>query len=68
MADFVALLAGEGLVTFLAEDGWLCERWFRDDAGNDVWSDNLIVGDEDRTYVDDHVPLLPTGSGVCFRA
>ena len=30
-----------------------------DDGGNQVWSVNIVVGDEDQTYIDNSVPIFP---------
>ncbi len=56
---FERLLEEEGLISFLSEKRHVSARPFKDYAGVDVWSVNVIVGDEDTLYTDDRVPLRP---------
>lgn len=32
---------------------------FTDDAGNEVWSVNIVVGDDENTFIRDSVPIFP---------
>ena len=50
--DFVRLLEQElGLAFKTREKTYLDARQFVDPSGNDLWSVNLVVGDEDDTFV-----------------
>jgi hypothetical protein len=50
----------EGLVTFKKSGPDYCEAaLFRDDGGNQVWSVNIVVGDEDDTFIDNSIPTFP---------
>ena len=50
----------EGLVTFKKSGPNYCQAaLFRDDGGNQVWSVNIVVGDEDGTFVDNSIPIFP---------
>ena len=50
----------EGLVTFKKSGPNYCQAaLFRDDGGNQVWSVNMVVGDEDETFIDNSIPIFP---------
>jgi hypothetical protein len=34
-------------------------RRFTDDAGNEVWSVNIVVGDDEATYLTNSIPIFP---------
>ena len=63
--EFKSLLISEGLIDF--EDEKFLSSGFSglnvsgrkriDPSGNEMWDITVIVGDEDGTYVHDHVPL-----------
>jgi hypothetical protein len=53
-----ALLVSEGLVTFKADAREFCAaRLTTDDGGSEMWSVNVVVGDEDNSYLADSAPL-----------
>jgi hypothetical protein len=46
----------EGLISFRSSGPSHCSAaLFVDDGGNRVWSVNIVVGDEDQTYIDNSV-------------
>jgi hypothetical protein len=50
----------ERLVSFRSNCPSYCSAAvFIDDGGNKVWSVNIVVGDEDQTYIDNSVPIFP---------
>ena len=50
----------EKLVSFRSNCPSYCSAAvFIDDGGNQVWSVNIVVGDEDQTYIDNSVPIFP---------
>jgi len=55
----VALLEAEGLFRFAGSDRYASATKIFDDSGNEMWSVNLVVGDEERTFVDDSLVLTP---------
>ena len=55
-----ALMVAEGLVSFREGAPEHCEaRKATDDAGEEMWSVNIVVGDEDGTFIDGSVPIFP---------
>ena len=50
----------EGLVSFRNTGSTYCTAsiWL-DDGGNQLWSVNIVVGDEDQTYIDNSIPIFP---------
>jgi hypothetical protein len=50
----------EGLVSFRKTGPSHCATAvFIDDGGNQFWSVNVLVGDEDQTYIDSSAPIFP---------
>jgi hypothetical protein len=50
----------EGLISFRSGGPSYCSAaLFIDDGGNQVWSVNIVVGDENQTYIDNSVPIFP---------
>lgn len=56
-ADFAALLEGEGLLRFTGEGRYVAACPLTDSSGNDMWSVNVVVGDDETTFVVDQVQL-----------
>lgn len=57
-ADSARLLEDNGLVKFGSQRYCSARSW--DDAsGEPMWSINLVVGDEDNTFVTDSIPFFP---------
>jgi hypothetical protein len=55
-----SLVEQEGLVSFKTTGPSYCAAApFIDDGGHRVWSVNIVVGDEDQTYIADSVPIFP---------
>lgn len=56
---FREMLVQEGLLTFkLLKHPDVAARHWQDPSGNQMWSVNVVVGDEDSSaFVKDHVPL-----------
>src|SRR5690348_2298215 len=55
-----ALVVREQLVAFVDAATTFCEgRKYVDDAGNELWSVNIVVGADRGTYVGDTVPFFP---------
>ena len=54
------LIVKEGLVAFRTQADTYCESTnYVDCAGNAVWSVNIVVGDEDRSFLTGSVPIFP---------
>jgi hypothetical protein len=53
------LVEREGLVSFRSGESYCDAARFIDDGGNEVWSVNIVVGDDEQTYIDNSVPLFP---------
>ena len=56
-ADFAALLEAEDLLRFTGDRRYVASGAFTDAAGNAMWSVNVVVGDEDGTFIVDKVAL-----------
>lgn len=56
--EMTALVVREGLVAFREGPRYCGVRAYPDDAGNVLWSVNIVVGDEDHTYLSDSVPIF----------
>ena len=54
---FRALLEAEGLVRFLTDDRYVSAKRFMDAGGNDVWSVNIVIGDDETLFAKDNVHL-----------
>lgn len=54
-----SLVIREGLLSFKSDRQYVSLKPFRDGSGNDIWSVNVVVGDERSTFISDHVPLRP---------
>lgn len=57
-AATVRLLEDEGLVTF-GPKRYCGARPFEDDAGQPVWSINMVVGDDEETFLSDSFRFAP---------
>ena len=54
-----AFVQKEGLVSFRNQGQKYCAAdIYFDDVGNRLWSVNIVVGDEDETYVEDSIPIF----------
>ena len=56
-ADFAALVEAEGLVQFTGERRYVAAAPLTDSSGNDMWSVNVVVGDDEETFVIDQLQL-----------
>jgi hypothetical protein len=56
-ADFAALLEAEGLLRFTGARRYVAARTLTDPSGNAMWSVNVVVGDDENTFVSDTVLL-----------
>lgn len=56
-SQFADMLMSEGLLKFLSDRRFVAAAPFTDASGNDMWSVNVVVGDEETVFVSDHVPL-----------
>ena len=54
---FKELLVDEGLLTFLHRDPVLKAKKIRDASGNEMWSINVAVGDEDELFITGDLPI-----------
>lgn len=57
--DFRRLLESEGLLKFTSGRRFVASRPWVDASGNELWSVNVVVGDDNHTYVDDNHRLRP---------
>jgi len=48
---------GEGLLRFTSSKRYVAALPLTDASANDMWSVNVVVGDEDETFVSDDRPL-----------
>ncbi len=54
------LIQIEGLVSFVENGQQHCTALkFTDDAGNEVWSVNVVVGDEEKSFLTKSIPIFP---------
>jgi hypothetical protein len=54
----------ERLVSFRSSGPSFCSAsLFIDDGGNPVWSVNIVVGDDEETFIDNSVPIFPYSKG-----
>ncbi|HWE41977.1 MAG TPA: hypothetical protein VG432_05690 [Gemmatimonadaceae bacterium] len=58
-AEFAALLEAEGLLRFTGIARYVAARPLTDPSGNEMWSVNVVVGDDEDTFVEDRVALRP---------
>ena len=56
-ADFAALLEAEGLMQFTGERRYVAAAPLTDSSGNGMWSVNVVVGDDEETFVIDQLQL-----------
>ena len=56
-ADFAALLETEGLLHFTGAERYVAARPLTDSSGNDMWSVNVVVGDDQSTFLVDQLAL-----------
>jgi len=57
------LLTDEGLVQFLGEKRYVATTPIVDAANNKMWSVNVVVGDDDNTFIADSLKLQPYPKG-----
>ena len=60
--DFRRLLVAEGLLRFTSSRQFVASRPWVDPSGNELWSVNVVVGDDNDTYVADNHRLRPYGT------
>jgi hypothetical protein len=57
-ADFERLLERGGLLKLkLGRQHYVSAASFVDSSGNDMWSVNVVAGDDDGTFVEDELPF-----------
>lgn len=56
-AGFAELLDAEGLLRFTGEERYVAARTLTDSSGHDMWSVNVVVGDDESTFLVDQVQL-----------
>lgn len=56
-ADFAELLEAEGLMQFTGERRYVAAAPLTDSSGNEMWSVNVVVGDDEETFVIDQLQL-----------
>ena len=56
-ADFAALLEAEGLLRFTGEKRYVAAGPLIDSSGNEMWSVNVVVGDDEGTFLVDQLQL-----------
>ena len=67
--QMAALVLAEGFVTFREGADHYIDKMLRTDpAGNAVWSANIVVGDEDQTYVAGSLPIFRHPDGPEHRS
>lgn len=54
-SHFKELLVDEGLLTFTSRDPVIKSKKIRDASGNEMWSINVAVGDQDEIFVSDEL-------------
>jgi hypothetical protein len=58
-ADLEQLLVREKLVSFKVGNRFVSGARFVDPSSHELWSVNVVVGDEEDTFIADSVPLNP---------
>jgi hypothetical protein len=61
-AQFAELLVREGLVQFMSSERYVAALPLKDARGSDMWSVNVVVGDDEKTFVRAQRPLRPYGA------
>ncbi len=57
--ELAQLLVREHLLTFTGADRFVSGVRFRDPSGHELWSVNVVIGDDESIFVEDNVPLTP---------
>lgn len=60
-ARFAELLVREGLLRFTGSQRYVAARTLKDASGNAMWSVNVVIGDDEDTFVADRGPLRSYG-------
>lgn len=56
-SELRALLEQDGLIKFTGEEAYLTAMPMTDASGNDMWSVNIVVGDEEKSFIEDSLKL-----------
>lgn len=60
VSEMKTLVTTEGLCTFKDDQHQYCDgETLFDDAGNHMWSINIVVGDGGGTFISDSIPIYP---------
>ena len=58
-AQFIKLLADEGLIEFSSDERYVAGEIVEDASGNQMWSVNVVIADENNEFTKDSVSLKP---------
>ena len=56
-AQFIELLEDEGLIEFLSDKKHVTSQTLDDPSGNEIWSINIVIADENNEFVKDSINL-----------
>jgi hypothetical protein len=62
--DLADLLVREQLLRFTGAARHVAGVRFVDPSGHELWAVNVVIGDEDDTFVEDRVPVWPYARGA----
>jgi hypothetical protein len=58
-AQFIKLLEDEGLIEFSSDERYVAGEIVEDASGNQMWSVNVVIADENNEFTKDSVSLKP---------
>ena len=58
-AQFIKLLEDEGLIEFSSDQKYVAGEIVEDASGNQMWSVNVVIADENNEFTKDSVSLKP---------
>ena len=58
-AQFIKLLEDDGLIEFSSDQKYVTGEMFEDPSGNEMWSVNVVIADENNEFTKDSISLKP---------
>ena len=58
-AQFIKLLEDEGLIEFSSDERYVAGEIVEDASGNQMWSVNVVIADENNEFTKDSISLKP---------
>ena len=56
-AQFIQLLVDESLIEFFGDRKYVTSKTFEDPSGNEIWSVNIVIADENNEFAKDLIHL-----------